>query len=80
MLTRVGDSKIDEAKAVEYFKIAAAGGNSDGQYHLGKCYIEGKGVPKNIGLAIEWLNKSSAQNNSMANRLLREYGLDSEPR
>lgn len=49
----------DKSKAVAYYRLAAEGGNSEGQYNLGYCYLHGVGVQANAGLGMEWLRKSS---------------------
>lgn len=48
----------------------AANGVAEAQYELGVCYLDGKGVPQNNKLAIDWLIKASDQDNEDANYML----------
>lgn len=41
-------------------------GNADAQYHLGRMYALGRGVPRDNGRAAEWLRRAAAQGHSDA--------------
>ena len=44
------------AYAADLFRHAASYfGNADAQYRLARLYLEGEGVEKNVGLAVNWL-------------------------
>ena len=45
-------------KAVSFFEKAAEKGHVQAQISLANCYIEGKGVEKNIQEAVRWLRKA----------------------
>jgi len=44
------------------------------QYQLGKCYLEGIGVPKDKTEAVNWLRKAAEQGHRLAGELLQEMG------
>jgi tetratricopeptide (TPR) repeat protein len=45
--------------ALEYFHEAAAAGHEEAEYYIGTCYLNGFGVPQNLDLANEWLEKAA---------------------
>jgi len=49
----------DYAKAVEYFRRAAALGHLEAQVSLGYCYATGKGVPRDLGRAYILLREAA---------------------
>lgn len=62
-------TKQNEAKAFEYFKLAAEcedGADITSQYYVGFCYENGRGVEKNRATAKEWYQKAAAQGNEEA--------------
>ena len=46
-------------------------GDSEGQFEVGKCYLEGNGISKSEKEAYIWLQKSASQGNLDAKRLLK---------
>ncbi|MBQ4407311.1 MAG: SEL1-like repeat protein [Bacteroidales bacterium] len=56
-----GDNPDNYAIAVEWFKKAANQNLAEAQYYLGKCYLNGKGVEKNIERAIKYYNAAAMQ-------------------
>ena len=40
----------------------AAGGDADAQYHLGSCFLLGRGTPADINRALHWLRAAADQN------------------
>lgn len=54
-----GNIKIDEKKALSYFKNASDLNEPRSQYELGNLYFDGIAVQKNVGLAIQLYQKSS---------------------
>jgi TPR repeat protein len=56
----------DAAKAVEWYRKAAAQGHAEAQYHLGWKYSKGEGVPKDAAKAAEWYRKAAAQGHAEA--------------
>lgn len=51
--------KVDDEKAKLYFFKAADAGNSDAQYYLGRMYLEGIAVDKDLNKASGWFEKAS---------------------
>ena len=58
------------ATSVGYFVTAANLGNSDAQYMLGQCHLQGKGVAKNYEVAIGSLLAAAEQGNVRAQKEL----------
>lgn len=56
----------DEAKATQWFSLAAANGHSKAQLFLGFRYLYGVGAPKNPAMADFWLRKAAAQGEPVA--------------
>ena len=55
------DQRQDYERAFTFYTIAAQNGDPISQYNLGVMYKDGKGVNKDIGEAIFWLEKASNQ-------------------
>jgi TPR repeat protein len=55
------DQRHDYERAFTFYTIAAEHGDLISQYNLGVIYKDGKGVNKDIGEAIFWLEKASNQ-------------------
>lgn len=51
----------DYNSAVSYFEEAAGQGHAAAQYHLGDCYLNGKGVIYNYAEAFRWFRKAAEQ-------------------
>ena len=71
---------VDLNKAAHYFQMAADRESSLGQYMIGDMYLNGRGVPKNISKAVEFLDRSTSQGNhailiSLAYSYLNGYEL-----
>jgi len=60
------------ALAFEKFKASAALGFAKGQVNLAQMYLTGKGVDKNVQLALHWLKQGSLQANESA---IIKYGI-----
>lgn len=60
----------DYAKAIEYFTAAAELGLDSAQFNLGSLYYSGRGTPVDLGKARYWIEKSAAQYNEHAIKLL----------
>lgn len=61
------DVPQDPVRAAHLFRHAASYfGDADAQYALARLYLDGNGVDKNVGLAINWL--ATAAKNSMPRR------------
>lgn len=56
----------DYAKAVEYFRRAAALGHLEAQVSLGYCYATGRGVPRDLGRAYILLREAADLGNREA--------------
>jgi TPR repeat protein len=65
----------DRAKAVELFTKSANQDNAEAQLALGKCYMKGKGVPKNMAKAKE-LFKKAVNNDNDGGEIMKELRLE----
>ncbi|MPN31032.1 hypothetical protein SDC9_178503 [bioreactor metagenome] len=64
------EQKINAEEAAELFTKAAEQNNSFAQYRLGKLYLLGEDVPKDVETAIKWLTASGEQGNQYAQYVL----------
>ena len=46
--------------AIYWLELAAGQGFADAMYWLGRCHIDGNGLPKNVDMGIMWLSKAAA--------------------
>jgi len=53
-------------QAYSYFTKAANQGNSSAQYYIGKMYLDGNGVVKNLETAFSYINKAAGSGNKLA--------------
>jgi len=67
---RAAENQIVKTKFV---MEKATSGDASYQFDLGKMYLDGNGVEKNVDLATQWLSKSAAQGNEDAFRLLKAF-------
>lgn len=74
---RIGVSR-DDAKALEWFRKAAAQGNLAGEYQVGESFEKGRGVPKDISQAVEWYRKAAEQGYPQARSALRQMYFNGE--
>jgi TPR repeat protein len=59
------------ASALYWLELAAGQGHTDAMHWLGRCHIEGNGLPKNEELGIMWLSKAAAHGH-----LISRYQMD----
>ena len=64
----------DDTEAFRLFKLSADQGNAIGQANLGWSYQNGRGVPQDRELAIEWYKKAAAQGSTFAVEHLKGLG------
>ena len=63
----------DPVRAANLFRHAGSYfGNADAQYHLARLYLDGDGVEKNVGLAINWLATAAKKQHAEAQATLGE--------
>lgn len=63
--------KPDPHRALQMFQFAATNfGDANAQYNLGRMFIDGAGVGKNIGQAVRWLDLAAGKNHRQAQALL----------
>ncbi|MDO5470229.1 MAG: Hsp70 family protein [Akkermansia sp.] len=67
------------SKALECYRQAAEYGNHWGYFNVGKCYLEGQGVPKDDNKAREWFLKAKAANPENVWTLLKLAELGDAP-
>jgi uncharacterized protein len=60
----------DYAAALKEFSSLAEQGNADAQVHLGRMYLRGQGVSKNIEQALKWYKAAAEQGNADGQFLL----------
>lgn len=65
-------------EAIECFTMSAEQGNTYAQYRLGRLYLAGTEVEKDIESAIHWLSKAVEQNNEYAQYTLGTLYLSGE--
>ena len=53
------DEYFDEKRAIEILTDGAKGGNLDLQFNLASRYYEGRGLQKDLKMALYWFNKAS---------------------
>jgi hypothetical protein len=70
--------EMNAEKYAELLTKAAEPNNSFAQYRLGKCYLLGKGLPKDVETAVEWLTASAEQGNQYAQYALGKLFLVGE--
>jgi len=70
--------EMNAEKYAELLTKAAESNNSFAQYRLGKCYLLGKGLPKDVETAVEWLTASAEQGNQYAQYALGKLFLVGE--
>jgi TPR repeat protein len=57
--------------ALQWWRLAASFGNEDAHYFIGKAYKYGNGVPKNLAIARQYLEKAAANDNLWAQNELK---------
>lgn len=62
----------DGAKAVQWYKKAAATGSAEAERHLGELYLHGSALPQDAGAARHWLALAAARKDPRAERELGE--------
>lgn len=67
--------KHNYEESFKWHKKAADAGDAVSQSALGMMYYYGLGVAKSVEKARYWINKSAAQNNEMAKKMKKEFGL-----
>ncbi len=72
------NSEYDPKQAVEFFIESAKLGNTVAKYRLGKMFLQGKVIPKDIPAALKWLEDSVTDKNQYAEYLLGKTYLKGE--
>ena len=57
-------------RAFMLFARAARAGVAEGQYRVGRCYLEGSGVPASLEEGARWLERAATQDHPEAQWLL----------
>jgi uncharacterized protein len=66
LLGQILDQAEQNEEAVKYFRLAADQSNADGYFGLATMYATGEGVPRDLGLAREWMTKAAEAGHSQA--------------
>src|SRR3954447_24534830 len=62
--------KGDRRAAFPLLARAARGGLAEAEFRIGRCYLEGAGVPHSRGNGVRWLEKAATQGYVEAQALL----------
>lgn len=65
-------------EAIECFTLSANKGNAYAQYRLGRLYLDGEEIEKDVDQALHWLWKAAEQNNEYAQYSLGNLYIDGE--
>src|SRR5579875_1588351 len=79
---RRGVAMVESGKEAEGFAVlarAADRGNAEAQYRVGRCYLEGKGVPPSRTDAALWLERAAEGGHVDAQQLLAAVLLHGMP-
>ena len=60
-LTGGGGLEQNAVEAARWFAGAANSGLDEAQYELGRLYVQGRGVPRDLSRALAWLEEAAAQ-------------------
>ncbi len=60
----------DYSEALRWYRLAAAQGYTDGQWHVGLMYKDGTGVPRDCAEAVKWHRMASDRGNAYAQFML----------
>ena len=63
----------DHETALSYWVELAHAGNPIGQRSIGQCFLQAKGVDKNVELALKWLKLSAQSGDAEGQRQLAEF-------
>lgn len=77
LLDRKSDN-YNPTKAVEFLIESAKLGCGVAKYRLGKMFLQGKDVPKNVDYALRWLEESVSEDNEFTEYLLGKTYLKGE--
>lgn len=77
LLDRKSDN-YNPTKAVEFLIESAKLGCGVAKYRLGKMFLQGKDIPKNVDYALRWLEESVSEGNEFAEYLLGKTYLKGE--
>ena len=55
-----------DAEAVHWLRKAADDDHADAMHWLGRCHVEGRGVPRDVDLGTMWLAKSAAHGHAIS--------------
>lgn len=56
--------------AVYWLELAAAQGYADAMHHMGRCHLEGLGVPRDENMALMWIAKAASCGHAIAREQL----------
>lgn len=56
--------------AIYWLELSAEQGYADAMHHLGRCHLEGSGVPRDENLAIMWIAKAASNGHAIAREQL----------
>ena len=59
---------------MRWYKKAAAGGNAEAMYQVGRAYENGSGVREDVQQAVNWYDQAAIRGNKDANTALDRLG------
>ncbi|WP_089287459.1 MULTISPECIES: tetratricopeptide repeat protein [unclassified Azospirillum] len=77
-LSGIGAGGKSPAEAARWFRLAADGGHTWAAYRLGEMYRNGTGVPRNLELALSYLNGAAQARQPLAANSLGVMALNGE--
>jgi hypothetical protein len=64
---------VNYAEALRWYKSAAEQGSTPAQFRIGHFYAEGLGVPRDLAVARNWMNRAAAGGNPDARAWLTTH-------
>ena len=64
----------DDKEALRWYKKAAATGNAEAMYQVGRAYENGSGVREDVQTAVDWCEDAGLRGNKDANAALDRLG------
>ena len=74
----LGDNLPSPVQAYPYYKTAAKAGDANALYQIGRMYMRGEGMPKNIPVAIHYFREAAQRNNALAFYSLGKIYMDGD--
>ena len=70
-------AEFDE-EALAYYRRAAAQGNADGEFGVGKMYAAGEGVGRDSAEGLKWILRAAEKNHALATKVMADAYMKGE--